>query len=137
MPDQAQAEQELTRLSAKLFKLEETAGACEADRKALVGCLADDFLIRRGKGAQLDREKYEKDPPKPGTRRAVDEMVTVTPSGAVGVVTCRLQFNGTDWLWNTQMFEKRGGGWKCILWQVRPIEPRQFAPCGAGAATQT
>lgn len=106
----------LLELSRSSFEAEE-----EGNREALDSQLTDDFKIVRSNFSVSERQAMlDNVPANAGKGRAVDE-VSVKIYGDSAVVTSHLSTKTQDTVgqfWNTQVFVKQDGEWRCRAWQV-------------------
>jgi hypothetical protein len=112
-------EDELRKLNRESFQAED-----DANREPLEHILADDFRIVRSnyvieeKPTMLSRVAADTSRRK---REVDDDNVKVYEDSAV--VTSRVTLKETSGeivghFWNTKVFVRREGQWKCLIWQV-------------------
>lgn len=112
---------ELKKLNRDTFKAED-----DANREPLERILADDFRIIRSnliiedKPAMLCRVAADTSQRK---REVDDESEDVKIYGDSAVITCLITLkekNGdvVGRFWNTKVFGRREGAWRCLVWQV-------------------
>ena len=101
--------------------------------------LADDFVITRGKGREVERTGLVAKPPGKGERRAEGFAVEVSPDGRLGVVTFVVTFRGCRYR-NALVFRRADSsgaadvGWRCARWQVTALEGKAEPPRGSAEA---
>jgi hypothetical protein len=106
----------LTELNNKSFEAEE-----DGSRENLDSLLTDDFRIVRSNFNVSDKQAMLTDVSANANKgRGVDE-VSVKVYGDSAVVTSHLTTrnqNTVSQFWNTKVFVKQGGEWRCRAWQV-------------------
>ena len=115
-------EDELRKLNRESFQAED-----DANREPLERILADDFRIVRSNYVIEDKPTMLKRVAADTSRRkreVDDENVKVY--GGSALVTSRVTLKEASGeifghFWNTKVFVKRAGEWKCPVWQVTPI----------------
>ena len=108
---------------ARLMELNNSSFQAEEDGNSelLASLLTEDFKIVRSNFRISDRQTMLDEVPANARRgRAIDE-VRVTIYGTSAVVTSHLTIrneDATNHFWNTKVFVKQDGEWRCHVWQV-------------------
>lgn len=100
----------------------------KASREELEPILADDITIIRSTGVIEDKQRMLERVAsyKSGRIREIEEA-NVSVYGDSAVVTSRIALREpggeiSGRFWNTKVFVKREGGWRCVTWQVTRIQ---------------
>ena len=100
----------------------------KASREELEPILADDITIIRSTGVIEDKQRMLERVAsyKSGRIREIEEA-NVSVYGDSAVVTSRIALREpggeiSGRFWNTLVFVKREGGWRCVTWQVTRIQ---------------
>jgi hypothetical protein len=115
-------EDELRKLNRESFQAED-----DAKREPLEHILADDFRIVRSNYVIEDKPKMlsRVAADSSGRKREVDdENINVYEDSAVVTSRVTLKEASSEIVgrfWNTKVFVRREGQWKCLIWQVVPI----------------
>jgi hypothetical protein len=115
----------LTRLNQRILQAEE-----DDDTDTLGALLADDFAIVRASGEQQTREEFLDDVPANAHRGRKADRTQVRLYGSDAVFTYRVITKrdsdgnpATAHFWNTRVFRRREGVWRCVAWQVTELHP--------------
>jgi quercetin dioxygenase-like cupin family protein len=114
---------DLISINAKILQAEEEGSKEAQDR--LEPILAKDFCIVRASGVKQDRQTFLDAMPKNAHLGRFAEAPEIQIFSDCAVYSCRLTTlrkpDGTEItrnFWNTRLFLREGGQWRCQMWQV-------------------
>jgi hypothetical protein len=87
--------------------------------------LHENFTIIRARGARQDRAEFLKAVLANANRGRTADEIEVHPYGDSAVYICRVSISrnadstpASGHFWNTRVFVRQGGDWRCVSWQV-------------------
>jgi hypothetical protein len=114
---------EIVQLNDRILDAEERGAAGE-----LAPLLADNFYIIRASGKRLDCEAYLADVPNQCNRGRRAERGEAYPVGNCALYTCIVTTTqnpdgaaNPGQFWNSRLFVREDGQWRCAAWQVTAI----------------
>ncbi len=124
----AQAEKdtsELYQICQEMLSAEE-----EGTAEKLENYLSESFTIIRGSGFRQDRKDFLHAVPDNANKGRVALEAPEILFGADFAVVCgRISTRPTsESFWNTRVFAREKGGWRCISWQVTKINEAKPGP---------
>jgi hypothetical protein len=91
--------------------------------------LHEDFTIIRAKGARQNRAEFLKAVPANANRGRTADEIEVRSYGDSAVFVCRVSISrnadgtpASGHFWNTRVFVRQDGEWRCVAWQVTEIQ---------------
>ena len=115
---------DITALSRRILECEEAGGTGD-----LAPLLADGFSIIRSSGQKLDRQAFLNAVPANARRGRNASQSNVHLMGCCALHTCIVSTtqdpDGTTTsgrFWNTQLFVRENGQWRCLTWHVMKIQ---------------